>query len=75
MSFLLGFLTTWFVSPAITEYYKLQQYEVGVTYTVAFFSLMLLQKAIDAFGSVPADRVGTVILDRIKQWFGVKDAS
>lgn len=70
-----GLSTAYFIGPAVAAMFNLQQHASAVGFTVGFLAIMVLRKVLAVVESFPAESIGGVLVLKLKQILGVRDAN
>ena len=72
--FLSGMSAAYFIGPAIATLFSLQAHASAVGFSVGFLAIMVLRKVLAVVDSFPAESIGGVLVLKLKQLLGVRDA-
>lgn len=69
--FIGGLLASYFVAPAIADWFGLTQHQPAVGFVVGFLAIMFLRKLHDVMDSIPAGSVGGAIVEWLRKVLGL----
>lgn len=72
--FLAGLSAAYFIGPSVAAVFSLQAHAGAVGFSVGFLAIMVLRKVLAVVDSFPAESIGGLIVLKLKQWLGVRDA-
>lgn len=72
--FVTGFLTSYFIGPAVAVFFGLGSHASAVGFVVGFLAIMVLRKLIAVVESFPAESIGGAFAAKLRQLLGVSNA-
>lgn len=69
--FLSGFATSYFLGPALSEFFNLHKQEAAVGFVVGFLAILVMRKVVAVIEAVSGESVGRLIVDWLKKRLGV----
>lgn len=69
--FLGGLLASYFVAPAVADFFGLTRHQPAVGFVVGFVAIMVLRKLHDVLDSIPAGSVGGALVEWMRKLLGL----